>query len=205
MAKKEVPFITLAAYLPTGTESIVVELLHKHTVHLTITRERRSLLGDYRHRTSAENHRISVNGNLNKYAFLVTLLHELAHLLTFEQYGNKVNAHGVEWKHCFSQLLQTLVSKQLIPADIEAELLRTLRNPGASSCTESELIRVLRKYDLPKAGHCLLEELPAGALFKIRDGRIFYKDAKLRKRYKCQEQATGVYYLFSPVYEVEKI
>lgn len=205
MAKKEVPVNFLAQYLPGGTETIVLDLLHLHKVHLTITRERRSLLGDYRHRTREENHRISVNGNLNRYAFLVTLLHELAHLLTFEHHGNRVNAHGAEWKQCFSSLLQTIVVQHLLPADIEKELMLTLRNPGASSCAEDGLIRVLRKYDPPKAGHCLLEELPAGALFRIRDGRTFYKESKLRKRYKCREQVTGIYYLFSPVYEVERI
>ena len=40
------------------------------------------------------NHRISVNGNLNKYSFLITLIHELAHLLTFTQYKNRVDPHG---------------------------------------------------------------------------------------------------------------
>lgn len=205
MAKKEVPVNYLTQYLPAGTETIVLNLLHLHKVHLTITRERKSLLGDYRHRTAGEHHRISVNGNLNAYAFLVTLLHELAHLLTFEQYGNRVSSHGAEWKQCFSQLLQQIVVQHLLPADIEKEIMITLQNPGASSCAEDGLIRVLRKYDPPKDGHCLLEELPSGAMFKIRDGRIFLKESKLRKRYKCREQVTGTYYLFSPVYEVEKI
>ena len=205
MAKKEVPVNYLSHYLPEGTEPIVLDLLHQHQVHLTITRERKSLLGDYRHRTTRENHRISINGNLNNYAFLVTLLHELAHLLTFEQFGNRVQSHGTEWKQCFSALLQNIVGQGLLPTDIEKELQLTLRNPGASSCAEDGLIRVLRKYDPQKDGHCLLEELPAGALFKIRDGRTFYKESKLRKRYKCREQVTGIYYLFSPVYEVEKL
>ena len=68
----------------------VTAYLHQYKVHLTVARERKSILGDYRHRTHYQNHRISVNGNLNKFSFLITLLHELAHLLTFEQHGNSV-------------------------------------------------------------------------------------------------------------------
>lgn len=205
MAKKEVPIDYLSQYLPSGTSSIVMDYLHQYKVHLTITRERQSILGDYRHRTHRENHRISINGNLNPYAFLVTLLHELAHLLTFEKYGNRVNAHGAEWKSLFSALLKNIVQQHLLPNDIEQELLRTLHNPAASSCAEEGLMRVLKKYDPAREGYCLLEELPAGAHFRIRDGRIFSKDAKLRKRYKCRDLVTGTYYLFSPVYEVEVV
>ena len=145
MAKKEVPIDYLSQYLPAGTAVIVMDYLHQYKVHLTITRERQSILGDYRHRTHRENHRISINGNLNPYAFLVTLLHELAHLLTFEKYGNRVSAHGAEWKNLFSVLLKNIVQQELLPKDIEQELLRTLRNPAASSCAEEGLMRVLRK------------------------------------------------------------
>ena len=78
MAKKEVPVNHLEQFLPSGTGEAVLHYLHEYKVHLTIARERKSILGDYRHRTHQQNHRISVNGNLNPYAFLVTLLHEIA-------------------------------------------------------------------------------------------------------------------------------
>src|ERR1700750_1178375 len=104
MPKKEAPLTRLQDYLPVGTYDAVIDFLNKYRVHLTVSRERKSILGDYRHRTQADNHRISINGNLNKYAFLITLLHELAHLLTFEQFGNRVMSHGKEWKHIYGQL-----------------------------------------------------------------------------------------------------
>jgi SprT protein len=40
-----------------------------------------------------------------------------------------------------------------------------------------------------------------GSLFRIKDGRVFRKGEKLRKRYKCTELPSGKVYLFSPVYE----
>ena len=118
MAKREAPMSALADYLPEGTFPDVLDYLREHKVHLTVARERKSILGDYRHRTAAENHRISVNGNLNKFAFLITLLHELAHLLTFEKFGNRVQAHGQEWKAIYGQLLARFLSAHIFREDV---------------------------------------------------------------------------------------
>ena len=203
MSKTEHPLQALSKYLPPNTFVEVAAYLQQHKVHLTVARERKSILGDYRNAYNNSNHRISVNGNLNTWSFLVTLLHELAHLLTFEKYGNKVQAHGREWKTIFGQLLARFIQKKVFPADIEKELLATLHNPAASSCAEESLMRVLRKYDKKNDGHRLVEEIPANALFRMKDGRVFKKGEKLRKRYRCEEIATKKAYLFSPVFEVE--
>jgi len=202
MSKKEVPMAQLQDYLPHGTYDAVLTYLRQHKVHLTVARERKSILGDYRHRTRLDNHRISVNGNLNKYSFLITLLHELAHLLTFEQYGNSVYSHGKEWKGVYASLLAQFLQHKIFPDDIEQELLRSLRNPAASTCAEDGLLRVLRRYDEGATHRHLVEELPADALFRTADGRVFQKKEKLRKRFRCVEVSTGKIYLFSPVYEV---
>ncbi len=205
MPKKEVPVSQLSQFLPSGTADAVLNYLYQYKVHLTVAKERKSILGDYRHRTHHANHRISVNGNLNTFSFLITLLHEIAHLLTFEQHGRKVQSHGREWKNIFGQLLHQFVQQKIFPAEIENELLQSLKNPAASSCAEDGLLRVLRKYDSKEDNHQLVEELSTGKLFRLKDGRIFQKGEKLRKRYKCVEVKTGKLYLFSPVYEVEAI
>lgn len=205
MPKKEVPVNYLQQYLPPGTGEAVMGYLHQYKVHLTIAKERKSILGDYRHRTHQSNHRISVNGNLNTYSFLVTLLHEIAHLLTFEQYGRSVQAHGREWKTIFGQLLHQFIQHRIFPADVEKELMLSLKNPAASSCAEDGLLRVLRNYDAKNEQTVLVEELPAGSIFRIKDGRVFKKGQQLRKRFKCTEIKTGKIYLFSPVYEIELV
>jgi len=205
MPKKEAPITSLDAFLPPKTFPAVSEYLHRYKVHLTVARERRSILGDYRHRTLHEAHRISVNGNLNPYAFLITLLHELAHLLTFEKWANRVQAHGPEWKQLFGQLLAQFIQHKIFPADIEAALLKSITNPAASSCADMNLLKTLRRYDAKKSNGKLVEELPQEALFKTSDGRVFKKGAQARKRFKCMEVATGRLYLFSPVYEVVPI
>lgn len=205
MPKKEVPIDFLKNYLPPGTSTAVVAYLQQYKVQLTITKERASILGDYRHRTYHANHRISINSTLNRYSFMITLLHELAHLLTFETYSNKVMAHGKEWKTIYGQLLKEFLQQKIFPPDIEKELLRSFKDPAASSCAEERLLRVLRNYDEKKNGHRLVEELPYDSRFRLKDGRVFQKGEKLRKRFKCVEVKTGKLYLFSPVYEVLEV
>lgn len=203
--KKEAPLHALQQFLPSGAFEPVVHYLVQYKVHLTITRERESLLGDYRNAVDGKNHRISVNGNLNPYAFLITLLHELAHLLTFDNFGNRAAVHGKEWKNEYSKLLAQFLLHKLFPPDIERALLKSLQNPAATTCGEEHLTRVLKKYDVKKKkeGVMMVEELGNGNLFRTRDGRIFKRIEKLRKRYKCIELKTGTVYLFNALYEVE--
>ncbi len=205
MAKKEAPLNNLQRFLPPNTYDAVAHYLVHFKVHLTVAKERKSILGDYRHRTNAKAHRISVNGNLNPYSFLITLIHELAHLLQFEQYGNKVLAHGQEWKTIFGKLLARFIQNNVFPDDIKAALLRSVSNPAASSCADDVLLRTLKNYDVKAEGLQLIEELPEGAHFKTSDGRTFQRGERLRKRFKCMEVATKKFYLFSPVYEVQMV
>lgn len=201
----EHPLQALENYLPPDTFMPIAHYLEHYKVHLTITRERKTVLGNYRNAHNNKSHSITVNGNLNKWSFLITLLHELAHLLTFEKFGNRVQSHGKEWKTIYSQLLAQFISKKIFPADIEMQLLATLHNPGASSCAEEGLMRVLRNYDSKKSNVHLVEDISHNALFKLKDGRIFKKGDRLRKRYRCEEIATRRFYLFSPIYEVELV
>ena len=205
MPKKEAPIDHLQRFLPPETYEAVLQYLQFYKVHLTVAAERKSILGDYRHSTHFSNHRISVNGNLNKFSFLITLLHELAHLLTFEQFGNKVPSHGREWKTTYGKLLEQFLKNKIFPADIEHELLHSLKNPAATSCAENGLLRVLRRYDDKKSHRRLVEEIPENAIFRCDDGRVFKRGEKMRKRFKCMEVNTGRVYLFSPVYEVEAV
>lgn len=203
MSKKEAPLNSLQSFLPPNTYEPVAAYLQQYKVHLTVARERKSILGDYRHRTAHKAHRISVNGNLNPYAFLITLLHELAHLLTFERFGNTVAAHGREWKSIFGQLLAQFLQHHVFPADIQKALVQSISNPAASSCADITLLKTLRNYDVKSGNALLVEELPPNATFKTHDGKVFQKGEKVRKRFKCVEIKTGKLYLFSPVYEVE--
>jgi SprT protein len=204
LSKVEHPLQALANYLPEGAFEPVVQLIHQYKVHLTVTRARKSVLGDYRHPFMGSNHKITVNGNLNQYEFLITLLHELAHLLCFEQHRNRVEAHGKEWKNIYGSLLKAFIDLDLFPDDITKSLKKTLLNPAATANGETSLLLVLRRYNpLKKAGVVVLAHLADGTLFKEIKGRTFRKIKLRRKRIECIEIATGNIYLFSALSEVE--
>lgn len=147
MSKKEVAISSLSDFIPANTYHLVEPFLVHYKVHLTVTRSRSTVLGDYRNAHAGKAHRISVNGNLNQYAFLITLLHELAHLITFEKFGHKVASHGKEWKMQFSELLKHFLLTEIFPNDIKQQLTASLKSPAASSCADDALMRILRKYD----------------------------------------------------------
>jgi predicted SprT family Zn-dependent metalloprotease len=205
MPKKEAPLDYLRRFIPEASARKAMDYLVHYKVHLTITRERKTVLGDYRHATLNSTHRISVNGNLNKYAFLITLIHELAHLVTFIRFGNRIQAHGREWKKVYGEMLVDFLALPVFPDDIRQALNASLHDLPASSCADEPLMRVLRRYDPVKEGQLLVEQVAEGKLFDTGEGRIFRKGKKLRKRYQCVEVKTGKLYLFSPVYEVREI
>ncbi|MFM9911598.1 MAG: SprT-like domain-containing protein [Chitinophagaceae bacterium] len=205
MPKKEAPLEYLRQFIPEASVAKILQYLHQYKVHLTVTRERKTVLGDYRHATHQQTHRISINSNLNKYSFLITLIHELAHLITFNAHGNRVAPHGREWKNYYALLLKDFLGIKIFPVDIQHALQQSMNNLPASSCSDDALMRVLKKYDLVNDGLIMMEHLAEGNLFDIGEGRIFKKGKKLRKRYQCVELRTGKLYLFSPVYEVKAV
>jgi len=202
MPKQQAPLDYLKRWIPGAAAPLILEYLNHYQVHLTITRERKSVLGDYRHATRDQNHRISVNGNLNSWSFLITLIHELAHLVTFMEYGNRVQSHGKEWKAIYRKMLEEFIKLSFFPSDILAALKKNLHDLPASSCADEGLMRVLRGYDENAGDLLLVEQIPEGGCFSLEDNRVFRKGKKLRKRYQCMELATGKLYLFSPIYEV---
>lgn len=205
MPKNEAPLSSLEDFIPEGSSAFVFQYLKQYKVHLTITKGRKSILGDYRHAIGNQNHRISVNGNLNRYAFLITLIHELAHLVTFIQFQHRVAAHGKEWKEIYRGLLLQFMVHDIFPADIKKALERSLHNLPASSCADENLTRVLKGHDAQQNGLIMVEQVPEDALFMIEGGRVFRKGKQLRKRFHCVEVKTGKLYLFSPVYEVKPL
>jgi SprT protein len=205
MSKKEAPLTYLKKFIPEESAQLALDYLNQFKVHLTITRERKTVLGDYRHAVNGKNHRISINGSLNKYSFLITLIHELAHLVTFMECGNRVQAHGKEWKLLYRKILEDFLKLDIFPEDILAALKKSLHDLPASSCADEPLMRVLRKYDLKKDSSLFVEQIAEGELFKMEDGSVFKKGKKLRKRFQCTEVSTGKLYLFSAIYEVKPI
>jgi SprT protein len=204
--KREQPFSGLAQFLPAGTFEQVLPYFKEHTIHLTLARERKSILGDYRRPTVEQPvHRISINATLNQYSFLITLLHELAHMFVFIQYKDKVSPHGSEWKVEFRKMLIPYLGKHFFPPDIESALINYLNNPKASTCTDTNLYKALYRYSHSKEGVSLLEDMQINQRFSIANGNEYIVLEKRRTRFRCKEIKTGKMYLFPSIYEVRLI
>ncbi|WP_295770660.1 SprT-like domain-containing protein [uncultured Mucilaginibacter sp.] len=195
----------LERYLPAGAAPLIARWIDHFKCEFKISRNRNSKFGDYRPPFQGKGHRISVNHNLNPYAFLVTTVHEFAHLHTWNQHKNLIKPHGNEWKANFKKMMQPFFEQQVFPSDVTFAITAYLNNPAASSCSDLNLYRTLRKYDNNAATVTTIEKIPLKAVFKIKDGRIFRKEEQLRKRFRCTEISTKRIYLFSPVAEVELV
>ncbi len=192
---------SIEPFVPNGVEMLLADLIIKHRCQLTITKDRRTKAGDYRHPWGKFGHRISVNGSLNQYAFLITFVHEMAHLVTWEKHRNKVNPHGPEWKQAFKHQMVPFLNESVFPKDILKVLSKHMKNPKSATVRDVDLVKVLRTYDQPNE-HQLLDEIPDGAVFTL--GRqTFLKGPKLRKRYRCTEKGTDKVYLISGIAEVK--
>jgi SprT protein len=191
----------LAQYMPAAAAPVIARWIDYFQCEFKISKNRATKLGDYRHPFKDTGHKISVNNNLNPYAFLVTTVHEFAHLLTWNEHKNKVKPHGEEWKRNFKRMMVPFMDKQIFPEDIHQAIISYLNNPSAASCTDLKLSRALKRYDL-SADVSRLEELPLNTIFTVRDGRKFKKGEKLRKRYRCVCLDNGNTYLFNPLAEV---
>ena len=190
----------LLNYIPEKSVLPVLDFLNTSNVQLKITKSRSTKLGDYRPPIQTKFHKISVNHDLNKYNFLITLIHEFAHLKVWEEYKRKAKPHGGEWKQKFRELMEPYLNESVFPKDILNVLYRFLKNPTSSSI-DTELTKKLREYDNGKE-YFTLEELPDDSLFKIYNGIIFKKLERIRKRYKCKRMDNNRIYLISPIMEV---
>ena len=206
MKKQEQSLGLLEKFLPNGAYEQVAPFFNTHTIHLSLTNERRSVLGDYRHpHGNVPYHRISINANLNPYSFLITLLHELAHMFTYVHFQNRVQPHGKEWKTQFRHILIPFMGKRFFPPDVEKALLAYLHDPAASTCTDPGLFKSLYKYDEHKPGFKLVDDVEMNQYFETEDGSVYQKIEKLRTRTKCKNINNGKLYLFPGIVEVKEV
>lgn len=194
----------LLKYLPEHAVEPVFELIKTNSVHLKIVNERVTRHGDYRRHPSGK-HQITVNANLNKYRFLITLVHEIAHLAAFEKYGRMIKPHGNEWKITFQRLMVPFIRPEIFPNSVLPLVANHFRNPTASSDTDVRLAFALKQFDERKPDIHFMHEVPSGSFFRIKNGRVFQKKGLRVKRYECLEVKTGKLYLFNANAEVEII
>lgn len=188
------------SFVPEKSNKLLQCWVDELKVMVKVTAPRKTKLGDFKVRGNQMS--ITVNNNLNKYSFLITLTHELAHAFVFKKYQNRLKPHAKSWQLTFKSLMLNFLTPDFFPEDILKVLSRHMISPKASTFADLELVRVLKKYDqLPSV---TISDLAVGDSFKIANGKIFVKGEKIRKRYKCIEYKTNKTYLFHPFAEVIK-
>ena len=204
MALKKKPLQALEKFIPSGTFDYVYSFLEHYHIKLSITKERKTKYGDYRPPQRGQTHRISVNGNLNQYHFLLTLIHEIAHLVAFDEYGFGIQTHGNEWKKTYQNMMGPLLNDQVFPLDLLPAVKASLQNVKSSSCYDPNLALALRAYDSKPIG-TFIKDLAIGSEFKAPDNNTYKLLSKRRTRYEAMEILTNKRYLFPELYEVEKL
>lgn len=188
----------LVSRLPEAATGYVGGLLAGRPITVRVSRPRRTKLGDHRPpRGGDRSHRITVNDGLNPFAFLTTLLHEIAHADVWEQTHSRwrrPRPHGREWKRAFAALLEPVVAERWLPDDVATPLASYMENPAAMSCSDRGLVLALARYDSHVAARPRVEDLVCGQCFRIESGQVLCLGRRLRTRYLCIEPATGTEY-----------
>ena len=179
-------------HFPPKVAEYCFQLWHDYPFDFIVSKSRHSKLGDYRF-SPQKGHQITVNRNLNSYAFLVTYLHEVAHLLTYLTYKNKVLPHGEEWKNSFRTIFEPILEEDLLPVDLIQVLKSYLVNPSATSTGHGPLVDVLKTYDASNSS-ITLHALPENQIFLLKNLELI-KGKLRRTRYFCKEANTGKLYL----------
>ena len=156
----------LAKYLPEAAVDRVDELLDIHHFQLIIVSKRKTKHGDFR-RLSNGDYQITINNDLNKYRFLITLIHEMAHLVTFKDMPRS-KPHGKEWKINFQRLMLPFLHPEIYPEDILVNLARYLKNPKARTDSDIQLSLSLKNRDDSKEGS-FIYEIPTHATFYYKN------------------------------------
>ena len=197
------PLSAIENFVPTASIPLLSKYLVRWEVNLVITRKRVTKHGDFRALPKG-GHQITVNEMPNPYRFLITTVHEIAHLITYKDFGVGIKPHGKEWKHTYRKIMLPFLIPEIFPKELLKILQLHFRNPKASSETDTKLTLVLNKFD-PENKKNYIFELEDGSVFEIHNGRRFIRGKKRTKRYECREVNGKRLYLFSPHAQVIKI
>jgi hypothetical protein len=188
-------------YIPENATELVLELLNEYPHVLKIVNQRQTKHGDFR-TTIDGRYQITINNSLNQYQFLLTLVHEIAHLATHLKY-KRIKPHGIEWKISFQHLMLPFVRPEIFPMSILPYLANYLKNPKASTDTDVNLSLAMKQFN-KKSDKSFIFEVPLNGVFSFKD-KTYIRQNKRRTRFECLELRSKRLYLFNQNVEVELV
>jgi len=190
---------SLEKYLPQNTLSHLKKWFSDYYIHIKVTKNRNSKLGDYR-KLRDSSHEITINSTLVPQLFFFVLTHELAHLIAFEKYGRKISPHGNEWKLTFREML--LESLDVYEEDLKPIIIKFSHSPKANFMASPDLVKYFH-IENHEDNLQYIEELSKGDQFVYRN-QTYLLEGLIKKNYLCMNLATGRKYSFKPLARVKK-
>jgi hypothetical protein len=189
-------------YIPKLSVNLVKNLIKEENLTIKIVKIRKTKHGDFKKFVNGSS-QITLNLIENKYRFLITLIHELAHFRVNKNSNFKKAPHGSEWKNTYKLLMLPFLNNTIFPDNVLSKLAKHMKNPSATTDSDIDLVISLSKYDKHNDSVFLFDVL-SESLFEFNN-KIYKKIGKLRKRYICKDIIKNKKYLFSPVARVKKI
>lgn len=190
----------LEKYLPSNALPILKNWFGDFIIHIKITKERSSKLGDYQ-KIGENKFIITINHNLQPELFFFVFTHEMAHLFAFEKFDrHRISPHGKEWKDTFRRMLVETIS--IYSESVQPLILEYAVSPKANFSASTGLKRYFYP-DILQEDEVFIEQLQLGELFYFRE--IKYKmEKRRRKNFLCSKVSSGQEYIFRPLIKVKK-
>jgi SprT protein len=190
-------------YIPAAAQPYCKDLTESYSFKFILKKSRQTKLGDFKKDRNTGQYAISVNKDLNPYQFLLTFIHEMAHLKVAEEHPRSVKSHGREWKVAFQELLQPVLSDIVFPEPLLSVLNKHMDNPKAAAGSDPKLWNALKEYDSNEE-NSQLNSLEDGSSFVFRKKR-FTRVKKRRTRILCKEIGSNRLYLIPGIADVEEV
>lgn len=195
----------VSKYVPGNTVSACANWIIEHRIKVKVKNSRSTIAADYYSPFGNNGHVITINHDLNPYAFFIIFVHEIAHLKVWLKYRDGIEPHGVEWKLEYKNLMVPFLNEDIFPKDILFDLKKHLLKGASACCYDENLTRSLRKHDHDYDEWILLADLLGTITFKTKSGKKFKVEKRLRKNFKCINLENNDVYIVPPITEVKPL
>jgi len=166
--------ISLFNLVPDNSTELLSELIKNENLSIKIVKSRKTKHGDFRSLRGGK-FQITLNHIDNKFRFLITLIHELAHFKVSQSYKYRVSPHGFEWKKNYKFLMLPFLNNRIFPDDILKFLALHMINPPATTDSDTERTIKFFFFKFHLKIHLYFKKIKASSNYINEENDIFVK------------------------------